>query len=74
MPIKFKLETGVPLPRANRKPQSQAAPILETLAIGDSFVASKVMSSTIHGAAYYRGIGLAVRSISSSEMRVWRTK
>jgi len=67
-----RLEQNVPLP-ASSGPRSKLGKLLECMAINDSFVTERQISSIYSLARYYE-IEVAIRNVGGGKVRVWRVK
>jgi hypothetical protein len=75
----IKIEKGIPIPPVQRygnglTKEHELTEALRKMSVGDSFRLDKYHRGTCHAIASYYNLHLTTRTISPTEIRVWRTK
>ena len=66
---KIQIEKGIPIPDRG----TGFTATMKKMEVGDSIIVVGKSNSTIHTVARNIGIKIAIRTVSETELRVWRT-
>lgn len=70
----FKIDKGIPIPRSHIHQPNSFVNTLKAMKIGDSVQVSKRTHPNWIGAAHRHGMKVTSRTMSDTEVRIWRIK
>lgn len=70
----IKIEKGIPIPRSHIQQRNAYVNTLSAMKIGDSVKAPKRTAPNWVNAAHRHGMKITSRTLSDTEVRIWRIK